>query len=154
MAVSIAYYNHTPKLLVNQEVDLTDLRVMLLSDSASFDATHTTTEQVAGADHANEVSGNGWDEGGELIPNVAVTTVNTDDAKIDGDDIEITATGGMIGPARYGLLIGADIGTSPTEYFPLAWIDFDESKQAGETTNFVIRWHDDGIIPFTYTAPA
>jgi hypothetical protein len=46
MAVSITPYNHTTKLLQNKEVSFTALYLKLLSNSASFTASHTSEEQV------------------------------------------------------------------------------------------------------------
>lgn len=46
MSVSISLYNHTPKLFANKEIDLTNLKVELLSNSASLTRTHTSKESV------------------------------------------------------------------------------------------------------------
>src|SRR3990172_7932351 len=95
MAVTVSLYNHTVKKLVNKEVTYTTLRVQLLSNTATFDATHTALTTVNNA-AAYELAGNGWTTAGMTIANVALTTVTTNDAKLDGDDISVTATGGPI----------------------------------------------------------
>lgn len=138
MAVTITAYNHTAKLFGNQQVTLSTLKVMLLL-SHTFTATHTNMTGITG----NQVSGNGWTSGGETIANVAVTTVTTNDAKLDGDDISKTASGGAIGPAD-----GAVIYDSTGNY-PLFYINLDGSHIADETAPFNITWNASGIAVWT-----
>jgi hypothetical protein len=226
MAVSITLYNHTPKLLFNKEVNLDALRAQLLSNSATFDATHTSKPSVDNGSSATvtmtiaspavishtghgftagkpvlltttgalptgftagttyyvvnpntddyqlaatpggaainssgsqsgvhtawyagsyEVAGNNWTPFGEPIANATVTTVTTNDTKLDGDDVSKTATGGPIGPARKALVY--DWKTMK----PLAFVDFGEDEEAGEDTDFKIVWHSNGIVTGTYT---
>ena len=146
MAVTISLYDHTVKKLVNKEWIYTTLRVMLLNNSATFTAANTTLSQVSNAG-AYQVSGNGWTAGGETLANCAVTVVTTNDAKLDADDISVTASGGTIGPA-YKAVIYDDTDSSDA---PLAFIDFGGSQQAGDSTPFKILWNASGIITFTYT---
>lgn len=151
MAVTILHYNHTRKLVANGEVDIANLKAMLLNDDsvALFDPTDTSIDQVAGVDtppRANEVSGNGWTAGGEALASAAVTTVNTDEAKLDAPDIAVTATGGAIGPAESLVIWDATNG------FPLYFVDFGQAETAGETTDFKVVWNGSGIA--TWTAPA
>jgi hypothetical protein len=103
-----------------------------------------TTVTNAGA---YQVSGNGWTAGGITLSSVAVTTVTTNDAKLDADDISVTASGGSIGPA-YKAVLYDDTDASD---FPIAFIDFDGAQEAGDTTDFKIIWNASGIITFTYT---
>jgi len=148
MAVTVSLYNHTVKKLVNKEVAYTTLRVMLLSNTATFDATHTALTTVTNAG-AYELAGNGWTTGGMTIANVALTTVTTNDAKLDGDDISVTATGGPIPTAAaYKAVIYDDTEIND---MPLLWIDFGQDEQAGEDTDFKIVWPAAGIVTFTYT---
>lgn len=140
MAVTVTLYNHTAKLFANGEVDLSALKVMLTS-GYSFSAAHTAISSVTGS----QVSGNGWTSGGELVGSAAVTTVTTNDAKLDGDDISKTATGGAIGPATAAVLYDA------TSSKPLAHIDFGATKQADDTTDFKVVWNASGILTWTYT---
>lgn len=149
MAVAINLYNHTPRLLVGQEIDLTSVKIILLNSSGTFNAAHTTLDQVAGANtppRANEVSGNGWTTGGIALANVTVTTVTTNDGKLDADDVIVTATGGSIGPARYAVAFD----DSHANKVPIFHVDFDQNETAGEDTDFRIVWNADGIIPLTY----
>lgn len=137
MAVTISRYNHTVKKLLNKEIDYTTLKMMLLNNAATFDATHTALATVAGA---NEVSGNGWTVGGEPLANVAITIATTNDAKLDADDITKTATGGNIGPARKALIY------DDTGDVPLWFIDFGQDEEAGETTDFKFIFNAAGIF--------
>lgn len=137
MAVTVSRYNHTVKKLLNGEIDLSDLAFMLLDDDAAalFDATDTNISAVSG----NEVDGNGWTTGGEDLANVAVTVITTNDAKIDADDISITATGGPIGPAESGVIYEKTSGD-------LLWFyDFGQAETAGEDTDFKVIINANGI---------
>ena len=137
MAVTVSRYNNTVKGLLNSEIDLTDLAFMLLDDDAAalFDATDTDMSGLSGA----EVDGNGWTSGGEDLENVAVTTITTNDAKIDADDISVTATGGPIGPALSGVIY--EKGTLR----PLWFYDFGQAETAGEDTDFKVIINASGI---------
>jgi hypothetical protein len=147
MAVTITLYDQSAKRFANSEVDLTKLYFMLLDDDATFDATDTDLSGLA----AEEVSGFGWTAGGENLENAAVTVITTNDAKLDADDITVTATGGAIGPAYKGVLYDLDDTVSPNLMTPIAFVDFDGVREAGETTDFVVRWHTNGIVTWTYT---
>lgn len=136
MAVTISLYNHTAKLFANGDVSLAGLKFML-TNNYTFAATETALTNATAA----EVDGNGWDTGGEAIANAAVTTVTTNDAKLDGDDISVTATGGAIGPADGGVIHD---GT-----YPLAYVDFGEEKTADTGTPFMVTWNASGILGWT-----
>ena len=131
MAVTISRYNHTLKLLLNKEIDYTALKVMLLSDDAAFDAAHESLSEVIGSPSA-EVSGSGWDSGGEALASVAVTIVDTDGAMIDAADPSVTASSGDIGPA-YGAVI---YDSAHADAAPLWFIDFDGAQTAEDGTPF------------------
>ncbi len=146
MAVTISAYDHTVKKLVNKEVTYTTLKAMLLDNTATFTAADTTLNQVAGTGHTKEVSGNGWTTGGLTLDNVAITTITTNDAKLDADDVVATASGGQIGPA-YAAVIYDDTDSNDA---PLFYIDFGGVQAAGDTTDFKIVFHANGIVTFTY----
>lgn len=141
---TINLYNHSAKLLANKQVTLTTLRVQLLNDSATFTASHTALTSVNNSG-AYEVDGNGWTTGGETLSGVAVTTVTTNDAKLDADDVSVTASGGAIGPA-YKAVIYDDTDANDA---PLAFIDFESSKQADSGTPFNINWDSNGIFTWS-----
>jgi hypothetical protein len=139
----MSLYDHTVKLLVNKEVTYTTLKVKLLDNTASFVASDTTVNAVDGSG-AKEVSGNGWTAGGLTLASVAVTQVTTNDAILDANDASATASGGSIGPAYAALLYDS------TSLKPLVYIDFGQAQSAGDTTDFKIVWHADGIVKFSY----
>lgn len=148
MAITMAQYDHTTKLLLNKEVDFTTLKAMLLDNAAPFVAAHISPDDVAGAadpDRDHEVFGNGWVQGGPLLTNVTVTIVTTNDAMLDADDVVETASGGLIGPA-YACLI-YDSSTDKA----LWRIDFGQVQSAGDTTDFKIVWNALGILQAVYT---
>jgi len=141
MAVTVSKYNHTNKKWINGEVTKTTLRLMLLNNTASFVATHTALNSVAGAGHTKEVYGNGWTQGGETFANVAVTIVNTNQAMLDADDIRKTATGGDIANA-YAAVIYDDTDANDA---PLWYIDFGQGETAGQDTDFLYVVNASGI---------
>lgn len=128
----MSVYNHLAKLLLNQEVDLGNVKAMLLDGNAAFDATHTDIDQVSNSG-AWEVYGNGWAQGGPALTNVSTSIVSTDDAVLTADDVSVTATGGPIGPADAVVFYDASSGK------PLAFYAFGGSETAGETTPFKLR---------------
>lgn len=154
MAVTITRYNHTLTLLNTGAIDLNNLKVMLLTNAATFSAANTTLDQVAGAlegspaERANEVYGNAWTQGGELLAGVAWTTVAADvdtvanDSMLDANDVSVTATGGPIGPTRKAVVYDDAHGSDA----PLLFIDFGEDQQAGEDTDFKIVWSTNGML--------
>lgn len=135
------FYNHTKQLFANGDVAIANLKVML-TNGYTFDAAQTALTQVTAA----EVSGNGWPAGGKAIANAAVTVVTTNDAKLDGDDISVTATGGDIGPAD-GLVV-----VDATNSRPLFHHAFGSAQTAGDGTPFNITWDAAGIVTWTDAA--
>jgi hypothetical protein len=137
MAVTAHVYNHTLALIAGQTVDNDNLKVMLLTSSAAFDATHATVDAVAGAaspDRANEFYGNSWPQGGKTVANVASNTITTNDAALTGDQTSQTASGGNIGPCRFVLLYDA------TSMKPLVLYDLGQDEYAGDTTDFKLTF--------------
>lgn len=137
MAVTANVYNHTMALIAAQSVNNANLKLMLLTSAASFTATHTTVDQVAGAaspNRANEFFGNGWPQGGKTVGNVTASTVTTNDAKLAGDQTTQTAAGGSIGPCRHVLLYDA------TSIKPLILYDLGQDEYAGDTTDFKLTF--------------
>lgn len=153
MANTSYYYNHTAKLLLNQDVDLNNLKAMLLDGAyaALYDATDTTVDAVVGAlsgsplERAHEVYGYGWTQGGEALANYTVTIVNTDDALLDADDISASvSSSGDLGPSYAALIYDA------TNDYPLVFNDFGEAKTAGAGTLMLLNFPN-GVISVTYT---
>lgn len=144
MAVTMSLYDHTLKLAANKEITLTTLKVKLLSNTATFLAADATVAAVDGTG-TKEISGNGWVAGGPTLAGVIVTTVTTNDAMLDANDISVTAAAGSIGPAYAALVYDA------TSNKPLIYIDFGQSQSAGNTTDFKIVWDVTGLIKWSYT---
>lgn len=144
MAVTISQYNHTAKLIFNKEIVYANLKIELLSATATFVATHAAKTDVDNAG-AYEIYGNGWTQGGEAIAGAAVSVVDTNDAMLDATDVAKTATGGQIGPAYGAFIYETD------NLKPLWFIDFGQAEAAGDTTEFKIIWNANGIARLVYS---
>lgn len=143
MAITISAYNHTAKLFADGSNAAADTYKVKLYSSATFDATNTTLAGITGTE---ATAGTGYTAGGQALTGVAVTTVTTNDAKFDADDVTWTASGGSI-TASYAVIYNDTDANDP----PLAFIDFDGSQSAGDTTDFKIVWNASGIFSFTVT---
>lgn len=143
MAITISAYNHTAKLFADGSNAAADTYKVKLYSSATFDATNTTLAGITGTE---ATAGTGYTAGGQALTGVAVTTVTTNDAKFDADDVTWTASGGSI-TAAYAVIYNDTDANDP----PLAFIDFDGSQSAGDTTDFKIVWNASGIFSFTVT---
>jgi hypothetical protein len=143
MAVTISLYNHTAKLFADGSNAVGDTYKVKLYTTATFDATNT---QLSGITGTEATTGTGYTAGGETLANVAVTTVTTNDAKFDADDVTWTASGGSI-TASYAVIYNDTDANDP----PIAFIDFDGSQSAGDQTDFKIIWNASGIFTFTVT---
>lgn len=141
MAVTISLYNQTAKLFADGSNAVADTYKVALYTTATFTASDTTLAGVTGTQVAN---GNGYTTGGAALANVAVTTVTTNDAKFDADDVTWTASGGSI-TASYAILYNDTDANDP----PIAFIDFGQSESAGAGTDFKIVWNASGIFTFT-----
>lgn len=141
MAVSITLYNHTAKLFADGSLAAGDTYKVKLLSAATFDASHTTLAATGGTE---ATAGTGYTAGGQSLSNVAVTTVTTNDAKFDADDLTWTASGGSI-TASYAIIYNDTDADDP----PIAFIDFDGSQSAGDGTDFKIVWNASGIFTFT-----
>jgi hypothetical protein len=134
MTAPIETYRHTKLLIANQDVDCDDLYLMLLNDSAAFDAAHTAVSDVDNAGDY-EVCGNGWMQRGIRLENLTwseATLVN--DARLSADNVSVRATGGMIGPAHNALI------HARTLQKPLWFISFGQAHSAADSTDFKITW--------------
>lgn len=138
MAVTISLYNHTAKLFADGSNAVGDTYKVKLFSAATFNATHTTETAAGGT----EISGNGYTTGGATLAGVAVTTVTTNDAMFDANDVTWSASGGSIA-AAYGRVYNS------TDSTPLAFIDFGGTETAGDGTDFKIVWNASGIFTFT-----
>lgn len=141
MAPSISLYNHSSARFASGANAASDTYKLMLCSAATFDATHTTLAAIT----KTEIAGSfGYTTGGATLANVAVTTVTTNDAKFDADDVSITATGGAIA-AAFGILYNDTDADDP----PVAFIDFDGTITANDGVPFVVQWNASGIVTFT-----
>ena len=141
MAPTISLYNHTRARFGSGANAVDDTYKVKLLTAATFNATHTTLAATGGTEVAN---GNGYTTGGATLANAAVTTVNTNEAKFDADDVTWAASGGAI-TASFAILYNDTDADDP----PVAFIDFDGAETAGTGTDFKIIWNANGIVTFT-----
>lgn len=141
MAVTISLYNHTAARFASGANAASDTYAVKLLTVAAFDATNTTLAATGGTEAA---TGTGYTAGGQALTNVTVTTVTTNDAKFDADDVTWSASGGAI-TAGYAIIYNDTDADDP----PVAFIDFGASESAGDGTDFKIVWNADGIVTFT-----
>ncbi len=141
MAVTISLYNHTAARFADGSNAVGDTYKVKLLTAATFDATHTT---LAGTGGTEATAGTGYTAGGAALTGVAVTTVTTNDAKFDANDVTWTASGGSV-TASYAILYNDTDANDP----PVAFIDFGGSESAGDGTDFKIIWNASGIFTFT-----
>ncbi|HTV67508.1 MAG TPA: hypothetical protein VMF90_03130 [Rhizobiaceae bacterium] len=153
MADPIGYaYNSFTKRKDEGSIDWANLKLMLLNNDATFDATHTTLEGPAGTSNVNEAFGNGWTEGGEAVV-VAFTTVDTNDSMGDTADIIVTATAGPIpsAGAAYKAVLYDDTHVSKA---PLIFYDLGGAQTANEGAVFRIIINTLGLFRTLYTLPS
>lgn len=143
MAVTISLYNHTSRRFADGSNAVADTYKVKLLTAATFDATHTTLAATGGTE---ATAGTGYTAGGQALANVAVTTVTTNDAKFDADDLVWTASGGSI-VASYAIIYN----DTDTDDPPVAFIDFGGSESAGDGTDFIIVWNASGIFTWSVT---
>jgi hypothetical protein len=141
MAVTISLYNHTARLFAEGSNIAADSYKLKLYTSATFNAANTTLAGITGTE---ATTGTGYVAGGKALTTVAITTVTTNDAMFDADDVTWTASGGSI-TASYAVLYNDTDANDP----PLAFIDFGGSQSAGDTTDFKVVWNASGIFSFT-----
>jgi hypothetical protein len=142
MAASISLYNHTTARFASGANAAGDTYKLMLCSAATFTAANTTLASIT----KTEISGNGYTAGGATLASVAVTTVTTNDAKFDANDVSITASGGSIA-ATHGILYNDTDADDP----PVAFLNFDGTITASDGVPFVVQWNANGIVTFTTT---
>jgi hypothetical protein len=141
MTVTVSLYNHTTQRFANGSNSVSDTYKLKLLTAATFTATHTTLAATGGTEVAN---GNGYTTGGQALTSVVVSTVTTNDASLDADDVTWSASGGAI-TASFGILYNDTDSNDP----PVAFIDFGGSETAADGTSFIVVWNASGILTFT-----
>lgn len=143
MAVTISPYNHTASRFASGANAASDTYRLKLLTAATFNAAHTTLAATGGTE---TTAGTGYTTGGVSLSGVTVTTITTNDAKFDADDVTLTASGGTI-DASYGILFN----DSDTDDPPVAFIDFGGAESAADGTDFVVVWNAAGIFTWEVT---
>lgn len=141
MPATVSVYNHTAKLFADGSNAAADTYKLMLCTSATFTASDTT---LAGITKTEVANGNGYTTGGAALTNVAVTTVTTNDAKFDADDVTWTASGAALSAAKAILYNDTDANDPP-----IAMIDFGGTETAGDGTDFIVAWSASGIFTFS-----
>lgn len=141
MAPSITLYNHSARRFADGSNASTDTYKVLLATAATFDASDDTLASITFTEVAED---NGYLTGGETLANVAVTTTGTNGARLDADNVVWSASGGSI-TASYAIVYN----DSDTDDPPVAFIDFDGEQSAGDGTDFIIVWNDQGILTWS-----
>ena len=96
-----------------------------------------------------EVFGNGWDEGGESLGTITITTVSTNDAKFDAQDVIVAISGGTLGPYTH-FVIFDDTVTSPTDpCLALVTLNAPETIADGGAAGAI--WNANGIFRWLVT---
>jgi hypothetical protein len=145
MPVSVTLYDHTTARFLSGANAAGDSYKINLYSTLPANATATT--KAAAESGATQIStANGYTQDTKTLTGVAVTTVTTNDAKFDADDVSWTASGGSIAAAFAMVYNDTD-----TDDPPVFRIDFDGTITATTGVPFVIEWNASGIFTVTYT---
>jgi hypothetical protein len=139
-------YNHTRARFLDGTFKVTDSYVANLYSTLVFDATATTkAEAEAGATQL--ATANGYTQDVKALTNLSVSIVNTNEAKLDADDVIWTASGGQL-IASFALLFN----DTHADDAPVLFIDLEGALLAEDGSDLRLQWDAGGI--FTSTAPA
>ena len=144
MAVTVSVFDHTALRFANGANASTDTYKVALYTSATFLASATT---LAGITKTEVAAGNGYTTTGATLAGVAFSTVTTNDAKFDANDVSWTVTAGVTLAAAYGILYNDTDANDP----PVLFIDFDGTQTTTNGGIFQIIWNASGIVTFTVT---
>ena len=141
MPITISLYNHTARRFADGSNSPTDTYKIKLFTAAAFSASDTTEAAAGGTEVAN---GSGYTTGGATLSNISVTTVSTNDAKFDADDVVWAVTGSNLS-AAYARIYNDTDANDP----PLAFIDFGGTETRTPGNEFLLSWNASGIITWT-----
>lgn len=146
MAVTVEFFNKFVENMGGGNIDMKSdtFKIMLVTSSYTFDPTDETKADLGAVELAN---GNGYTTGGATIGSTTFSYA-AGKTTFDGGDVTWTASGGDIGPVT-GAVIYSD--TSSGDLL-VCYIDFDGAQTAGDTTDFKIVFHADGILAFQAAA--
>ena len=143
MAPSITLYDHTKARFLSGANLAGDEYIVNLYTVLPANVT-ATTKAAAESGATQLITANGYTQNAKVLAGVAVTTVTTDDAKFDADDVSWTASGGSL-VANYALVYN----NTDTDDPPVFRVDFDGTITAADTITLVISWNADGIFGLT-----
>lgn len=86
------------------------------------------------ADISQISQGNGYSSGGNIA--TVTTSISGGIAKVSGDDVVFTATGGAIGPLRYAVLYNDTAPGKPL----VSWWDYGTSITLANTEQLTVRF--------------
>jgi hypothetical protein len=142
MAVTVSIFDHTAQRFASGTNASTDVYKVALYTTATYSAAATT---LAGITKTEVASGNGYTTGGATLASVAVTTVTTNDAKFDANDVSWTVPAAGSLAAAYAILYNDTDANDP----PVLFIDFGETITTTDGGIFQIIWNASGIFTFT-----
>ncbi|ERP95705.1 hypothetical protein Q669_29495 [Labrenzia sp. C1B10] len=125
--------------LVNNGVDLGAVKYMLLDNTASFDSTDATVNDVTNAGAA-EVFGSGWPQGGLAIQNIMLVSKENGAAALTCDPFAQVIVGGDLS-VRYGLIYS---GTTP-----IIFVDFQTEQTFLQNTEVSFETGSNGFVLYS-----
>lgn len=126
--------------LLTGAADLNALKILLLSNEASFDFVDTTWQAVT-ANGVREVHGGGWPQGGKLLPDVSLERFNDYGAKLVFGDVSQAIVGSTL--SFYSALIYDQTSGKPLVFIDLAG---EALVEEGNAINFTAS--PEGLILF------
>jgi hypothetical protein len=145
VAATITPYDHTTAKFLDGSFAVGDTYKVNLYSTLPFNASATT--KAAAESGATQLStANGYTQDTKTLTGLAVTSVTTNDAKLDADDVSWTATPGALSASKALVYNDTDANDPPVFY-----IDFDGTQEAGAGTDFKIIWNASGILTLSYT---
>lgn len=143
MAPSVTVYNHTKARFLSGANAVGDEYIVNLY--TVLPANLTATTKTAAESGATQLStANGYTQNAKVLTGVAVTTVTTDDARFDADDVSWTASGAGL-TANFALVYN----NTDTDDPPVFRVDFDGAITAAAGIPLVIAWNASGIFELT-----
>lgn len=140
MAVTVSFYNHTPKRIVAGEFPVTNTYKINLYSALPFNAT-ATTKTAAESGGTQLATANGYTQDGKVIANLVASIVTTNDGSLTFDPVDWDATGSGIA-AGYALIYDDTTVNDP----PYAHVDFGGTVTAIAATKFRISPNASGFL--------
>lgn len=144
MPVTVSTFDHTSQRFASGANIAGDVYKVALYTSATYLASATTLAEITKTEVA---AGNGYTSLGATLTGVAITTVTTNDAKFDANDVSWTVPSGGSLSAAYAILYNDTDTNDP----PVIFIDFGETITTTDGGIFQIIWNANGIMTFTVT---